>query len=225
MTSTAAGPLFSSRPEAGRRLAGVLSYLRGPDVVVLGLPRGGVPVAAEVARALDAPLDVVVVRRVTVPGRPDLVAGAVSEEDMTVVDTEMIKAHRVSWQALHRAERIARAAVEYSVAVLRSTRWCEPLVGRTALIVDDGMATGATARVACLAARARGADRVVVAVPVARPGASALLAGVADGVVCLHRLHGLVSVGQAYRDLPPVSDEELLPVLARAAARPRAVRG
>ncbi|MGA5298388.1 phosphoribosyltransferase [Nucisporomicrobium flavum] len=222
---TAPGPLFPSRSEAGRQMAGVLSYLRGPDVVVLGLPRGGVPVAAEVARLLGAPLDVVVVRRVTVPGRPGLVAGAVSEDDITALDTETIKTHLVTWQELHRAERAARVAVQHSAAVLRESRWCEPLVGRTAVVVDDGMATGATARVACMTARERGAERIVVAVPVARPGAAALLAGVADGVVCLYRLHGLVSVGQAYRDLPPVSDEELVAVLARAAARPSAVRG
>ncbi|PRY19823.1 phosphoribosyltransferase family protein [Pseudosporangium ferrugineum] len=154
MTLSSSGPLFSSRPEAGRRLATALSYLRGPDIVVLGLPRGGVPVAAEVARELGAPLDVVVVRRVIVPGCPDLVAGAVSEDDLTVVDIDRIKARMVSWQGLHRAQRIARTAVERSAAVLRSDRWPEPLVGRTALIVDDGMATGATARVACMSARA-----------------------------------------------------------------------
>jgi len=212
---------FEDRADAGRRLAALLVADPPPDPVVLGLPRGGVPVAAEVARALGAPLDVLVVRKVGVPWQEEVAMGAVGEEGAAVRNPDVVRAAGVDEQTLRAAERRERAEVERRARLFRGGRAPEPLDGRTALIVDDGIATGATVRAACAIARARGAARVVVAVPVAAPTAlEELRSGPdpdADEVVCLEAPDGFMAVGMHYVDFRQTSDEEVVRILTAAA--------
>jgi predicted phosphoribosyltransferase len=163
--------MFVDRTDAGRRLAERLQGVRlGGNVVVLGLPRGGVPVAAEVSRALRAPLDVIVVRKIGVPWQPELAMGAVGEEHVRVLNDDVVRQTAVSAEDLDATSSAEWREVEQRALEYRSIRPRESLVGRTALIVDDGIATGATARAACQIASEHGAQRVVLAVPVAPLG-------------------------------------------------------
>jgi len=208
---------FEDRADAGRRLAALLVADPPPDPVVLGLPRGGVPVAAEVAWALAAPLDVLVVRKVGVPWQEEVAMGAVGEEGAAVRNPDVVRAAGVDEQTLRAAERRERAEVERRARLFRGGRAPEPLDGRTALIVDDGIATGATVRAACAIARARGAARVVVAVPVAAPTVLDELRSRpdpdADEVVCLEAPDGFMAVGMHYVDFRQTSDEEVVRIL------------
>lgn len=210
--------VFRDRVDAGRRLVAPLADLSLEDPVVLGLPRGGVPVAAEVARGLDAPLDVVVVRKLGVPGQPELAMGAIGEEGARTVDDRVVRAARVSPDQLRLVEDHERAVLEARLARLRRSRPRVPIEGRTVIVVDDGIATGATARVACLAARRLGAARVVLAVPVG-PSDVARRVPEADIVVCLERPGAFRAVGGSYRDFEPTSDDEVVRLLDDAAAR------
>ena len=158
---------FRDRAAAGRRLAERLGYLADEDVVVLGLPRGGVPVAFEVAAALQAPLDVIVVRKLGVPYQPELAMGAIGEDGVLVLNDEVVAIAGVAEAELAALERSERAGLERLAMRFRDGRARAPLAGRTAVVVDDGIATGSTARAACQVARAHGAARVVLAVPVA----------------------------------------------------------
>ena len=210
--------LFRDRVDAGNQLAERLAHLS--DAVVLGLPRGGVPVAARVAAALDAPLDVVVVRKLGVPSQPELAMGAIGEGGARVLEERVLRRARVSLAEQQAVEARERSALEARTALLRSGRQRPRLVGRTAVIVDDGLATGATARVACLVVRSLGAGRVVLAVPVAPPEAAHRVPE-ADELVCLAAPHGFRSVGEHYSDFTPVEDSEVLALLdAAAAGRP-----
>src|ERR1019366_2974024 len=161
--------VFADRVDAGRQLAARLEYLHGQDMVVLGLPRGGVPVAFEVAEALDAPLDVIVVRKLGVPFQPELAMGAIGEGGVRVLNAEVLGLTRVTEEQLRAVETRERSLLEARVARLRRGRERVSLTDRIAVIVDDGIATGSTAQVACEVARRLGAAKVVVAVPVA-PG-------------------------------------------------------
>ncbi len=210
--------MFHDRVEAGRLLARRLRHLHGTDTVVVGLPRGGVPVAYEVAQALDALLDVIVVRKVGVPWQPELAMGAVGESGVTVVDSGVVAATRVDPDELAQAQAHAGSELNRRLKTLRGRRPRVPLEGRTAVVVDDGIATGSTARAACQVARAFGAARVVLAVPVAPAGVVPLLSDVADEVVCLHQPTGLQAVGQFYDDFTPTMDSEVMALLDRAAA-------
>src|SRR6266498_3992686 len=164
------GPMpFRDRREAGRRLAERVSGLRDSSPLVLGLPRGGVPVAYEVAEALGAPLDVLIVRKLGVPYQPELGMGAVGEDGVRVLNPDVLRHAGVSESQLAEVEARERTEVEERAVRLRSGRPPIPLLGRTVIIVDDGLATGGTARAAIRVARERGAERVVLAVPVA-PG-------------------------------------------------------
>src|SRR5918994_1216824 len=174
---------FRDRREAGRRLAERLSGLRDSSPLVLGLPRGGVPVAFEVANALGAPLDVLVVRKLGVPFQPELGMGAVGEDGVRVLNADVLRQARVTEAQLAEVEARERAAVEERAARLRRGCPAFPLEGRTVVIVDDGLATGGTARAAVRVARERGAERVVLAVPVAPPETVAALRRDADEVV------------------------------------------
>ncbi len=171
---------FRNRPDAGRRLASRLEFLRGEDVVVLGLPRGGVPVAAEVARALGAPLDVILVRKLGVPAQPELGLGAIGESGARVINPEVVRYAKVSEAEIAQVERKERAELERRARRFRGDQPHVPLAGRIAVIVDDGIATGSTARAACQVARALGAATVVLAVPVAPTTADTALRGDAD---------------------------------------------
>jgi len=166
---------FRDRAEAGRRLGQALQDLRGEDVVVLGLPRGGVPVAFEVAGALDAPLDVIVVRKLGVPFQPELAMGAIGEDGVRIVNGDVVRVARVTEGEFAVVEERERAELTRQARRFRRHRPREPLTGRTAVVVDDGIATGSTARAACHVAHAHGASRVVLAIPVAPPGSVAEL--------------------------------------------------
>jgi putative phosphoribosyl transferase len=208
--------VFRDRTDAGRRLAERLAHLRGADVVVLGLPRGGVPVAYEVARALGAPLDVLVVRKLGVPFQPELGMGAIGEGGVRVINAEVVRMASVSPEELDAIEARERAELERRVRRYRGDRPRVPVAGRTAVVVDDGIATGSTARAACRVVRAQGAARVVLAAPVAPPGWDP--EGDADEFVCVARPTSFFAIGQFYDDFTQTTDEEVIACLDRAAA-------
>ncbi len=210
--------VFADRDDAGRRLAAQLGYLRGEPVVVLGLPRGGVPVAFQVAQALAAPLDVIVVRKLGVPFQPELGMGAVAEDGARVINPEIVDAAGVSDSEFAAVLAREQAAVKARAARYRVRRPRQPLDGQVAVVVDDGIATGSTARAACQIARAQGAARVVLAVPVAPPGWQARMGADADELVCVETPGNFFAIGQFYGEFPQVSDKEVLAYLERAAA-------
>jgi putative phosphoribosyl transferase len=216
---------FVNRDDAGRRLAGRLEQLRGRPVVVLGLPRGGVPVAAQVARALGAPLDVIMVRKVGVPFQPDLAMGAVGEDGVQVADPYVIRAGAIKPGEFAEAEARERAIVNARAARYRSHRPREPLTGRVAVVVDDGVATGSTARAACQIARAHGAARVVLAVPVAPPGWEARIGREADDLVCVETPSDFDAIGQFYADFSQLTDDDVICCLDLATGREAAPAG
>jgi putative phosphoribosyl transferase len=209
--------VFADRADAGRRLAARLQHLAGERVVVLGLPRGGVPVALEVARALGAPLDVIVVRKLGVPFQPELGMGAIGEDGVVVISQEMVRAAGVSAEELAGVGARERAEVERRAWRYRGGRPRQPLGGRVAVVVDDGIATGSTARAACRIARALGAARVVLAVPVAPPGWQDRIGGDADELVCVQTPRDFLAIGQFYADFSQATDDEVVACLRRAA--------
>ena len=210
---------FRGRSDGGRQLAAKLSQLRGGDVVVLGLPRGGVPVAFEIAEALDAPLDVIVVRKIGVPGQPELAMGAIGEDGVRVVNDEIVRLVGATAADFNRVEQREREELQRRAERFRGSTPRVDLVGRIAVIVDDGIATGSTARAACQVARAHGADRVVLAVPVAAPDSVRALAEEADEIVCVEQPTRLRSVGEWYDDFTQVDDQTVVDLLERAHRR------
>src|SRR5215470_14669958 len=212
---------FLDRSDAGRRLANRMLHLRGEDVVVLALPRGGVPVAAEVARALGAPLDVIVVRKLGVPVQPELGMGAIGEGDVRIINPEVVAITHVTDAEIAAVERRERAELDRRARRFRGDRPRTPLAGRTAIIIDDGIATGSTARAACQVARAQGAARVVLAVPVAPPSACRALTADADEVICLETPGHFLAIGEWYQDFSQTSDREVVSLLQRAAVERR----
>ncbi|MGI9823817.1 phosphoribosyltransferase [Agromyces sp. Marseille-Q5079] len=207
---------FEDRRDTGRRLAqALLERGAGVDPVVLGLPRGGVPVAAEVATVLGAPLDVLVVRKLGLPRHPEVAMGAIGERGARVVNDDVVRFGGVSSHDLAAVERRERAELDSRIARFRGGTAPLDLTGRTAIVVDDGVATGATARVACAVARASGAASVVLAVPVGAADAVAELAaspGI-DAVVCLMVPPFFMAVGQHYVDFRQTSDAEVQQIL------------
>jgi putative phosphoribosyl transferase len=204
---------FVDRRDAGRRLAAQLGWLRAEDPVVLALPRGGVPVGAEVARALGAPLDVILVRKLGVPSQPELAMGALGEEGVEVLDSRIVARAGVGERDLARVEASERAELERRAIRYRSDRPPISIAGRSVIIVDDGLATGASARAAIMVARARGARRVLVAVPVAPPETVAALRKQADDVISVETPSSMVAIGQWYEDFRQTSDEEVVELL------------
>jgi putative phosphoribosyl transferase len=212
--------IFQDRRHAGRLLGERLVGLREKDPIILGLPRGGVPVADEVARALGAPLDVIVVRKLGVPYQPELGMGAVGEDGVRVLNHQLIELAEVSEPELQLVISRERAAVEERAKRYRADSRALPLTGRTVIIVDDGIATGGTARAAVQVARARGAGSVIVAVPVAAPDSVRELKLVADDVIALETPRHLVAVGGWYHTFGQTSDDEVMRILAAAAHPP-----
>ena len=208
--------VFTDRVDAGRRLGAALRPFADADVVVVGLPRGGVPVAFEVARALDAPLDVVVVRKLGVPFQPELAMGAVGEGGARVLDNDVLRSAGVGEHDLADVEQRERAEVERRARSFRGDRPRVPLRGRTVIVVDDGIATGSTARAACQVVRTQGAARVVLAVPVAPAGIEERMRPDADEVICLSTPRDFYAVGQFYVDFSQVDDTEVERLLAQA---------
>ncbi|TDC78438.1 alpha/beta fold hydrolase, partial [Streptomyces hainanensis] len=205
--------LYDDRISAGRRLARELAGLRKRDVVVLGLPRGGVPVAAEVAQALGAPLDVAVVRKLGVPFQPELAMGAIGEDGARVLNEDVVRTVHISEAELTEVEAAERTELDRRAREYRSDRGRVSLAGRTAVVVDDGIATGATARAACRSARARGADRVVLAVPVAPHDWRNRIGRDADEFVSPETPVDFLSVGQFYRSFEQTEDAEVVDCL------------
>ncbi|MFJ8748486.1 phosphoribosyltransferase family protein [Streptomyces sp. NPDC102441] len=208
--------LFTDRTDAGRQLAAALRHLERRDPVVLGLPRGGVPVAYEVAQALGAPLDVIVVRKLGVPYHPELGFGAIGEGGVKVISDEIVRHAGVREKDLEAVEHAEEAELLRRAHAYREGRPRLPLKGRAVVVVDDGVATGATARAACRVVRAQGAAHVVLAVPVASPDVAARLREDVDEIVCLSTPDLFSAVGEWYRDFSQTSDEEVVSLLARA---------
>jgi putative phosphoribosyl transferase len=211
--------VFVDRQEAGELLADTLKEslgdVTGDDMVVLGIPRGGVEVAAVVADALGAQLDVVIPRKVGAPGNPELGLGAVAE-NVEVLDERLIRVLGVSPQYLRREIEDQQAEIRRRSAAYRGDRPPVDVSGKVAVVVDDGVATGGTAAAALRWARSQGARRVVLAVPVAPAEAVRRLAGDADEVVVLASPEPFYAVGQWYLEFPQVSDERVVELLSGA---------
>ncbi len=211
--------VFMNRVDAGRQLAVRLRPFACEDVVVVGLPRGGVPVADEVARALGAPLDVVVIRKLGVPFHEELAMGAIGEDGVRIINEEIVGSLRIPTEDIARVERSERVELDRRALLFRGGGDRVPLAGRTVIVVDDGLATGATARAACEVVRAHGAKRVILAVPVAPAGWEATLHHAADEYVCLSAPEDFRAVGQFYADFTATSDQEVVACLRRATTR------
>ncbi|MEU2280947.1 phosphoribosyltransferase family protein [Streptomyces sp. NPDC013178] len=214
---------FRDRRQAGRRLAEVLRTQQEkgalPDPVVLALPRGGVAVAAEVAQVLDAPLDVLVVRKIGAPFQPELGVGAIAGDDALFDEDALVRLGLDKSELAPVVER-ERGELRRRERIYRQGRPAPDLRGRTAIVVDDGLATGGTARAALRAVRRRAPRRVVLAVPVGSPEAVALLHSEADEVICLHAPASFMAVGLWYEDFEQLSDNDVLEALHTAAERP-----
>jgi putative phosphoribosyl transferase len=209
---------FRDRRVAGRALAERVTEVvsSAEEAVVLALPRGGVPVAFEVASALDAPLDVIIVRKLGVPSQPELAMGAIGEDDVRVLNPDVIRHLRISERMLQEVEARERAELHRRARQFRGDAPMITLTGRTVVIVDDGLATGSTARAAIQVARAHGARRVVLAVPVAPPETLEELAPIADAEVCVASPRPFVAIGQWYQDFRQTTDAEVSLLLADA---------
>lgn len=226
--------VFANRRAAGRELAAKIVELdaqrhgaRGPDAlppiidssappVVLALPRGGVPVGFEVAAALHAPLDVLLARKIGAPGNPELGMGAIAEGGVRVLSEDILRGLLVSQEELEHSAGTAEAEMRRRVRLYRGERPPVPLEGRTAIVVDDGLATGGTARAAIRAAKRRGAARVLLAVPVGAQSTVEALSLEADEVICLLEPEPMWAIGMWYRDFSQVPDNEVLTLLADA---------
>ncbi|MCU1352353.1 MAG: Erythromycin esterase [Acidimicrobiales bacterium] len=215
-----AAHLFRDRREAGRVLAERLGgYRARPDVRVLALPRGGVPVAAEVAAALGAPLDVFVVRKLGVPGHEELAMGAIASGGAVVLNDDVLSRLSLGPEVVRRVIDEEQRELQRREETYRQGRPPIDVAGRTVILVDDGVATGASMRAAIAALRELGPSRVVVAVPVAPAATCAQLAADVDEVVCAASPSPFVAVGAAYRDFDQTSDDEVRALL-QGAARP-----
>ena len=208
-------PEFADRRAAGRALAERLaSFASRRDVVVLALPRGGVPVACEVAQALSAPLDVFVVRKLGVPGHEELAMGAIASGDVLVVNDEVVNWYRLSPEDIEKVARIERAELERRERLYRDGRSLVPVIDQMVVLVDDGLATGSTMKAAVRAVRGLNPSRIVVAVPVGAPATCRELRELADDVVCVTMPDSFSAVGQFYGDFSQTTDDEVRRLLA-----------
>jgi putative phosphoribosyl transferase len=212
--------IFQDRTEAGRELAEqLLDYAGRDDVIVLGLPRGGVPVAFEVAQRLRVPLDVFVVRKLGLPGHEELAMGAIASGGVRVVNEDVLSVIPDAQAIVEMVTAIEREELERRERIYRADRPPPDLKGRTVILVDDGLATGATMRAAVAALHQQGAAKIVVAVPVGAPSTCRDLGNTADDVICLRSPGAFIGVGQYYSDFSQTTDEEVRDLLAQASSR------
>jgi putative phosphoribosyl transferase len=210
--------LFRDRADAGRALAGAMPY--DGDLTVLALPRGGVPIGFEIADRLDAPLDVVGVRKLGAPGHPEYGIGAIAEGGVRVLDERAVAALGLDDASIEAVEEAERRELRRRLDLYRAGRDLPELSGRTAVIVDDGLATGVTAHAAVLAARTGSPQQVVLAVPVGSTAAVQRLSKAADEVICLHTPDRFQAVGLWYERFDQTSDDEVLHLLVEAGTTP-----
>jgi putative phosphoribosyl transferase len=216
--------IFQDRTDAGRQLAeNLLSYAGRDDVIVLALPRGGVPVASEVAQRLGVPLDVFVVRKLGVPGHEELAMGAIASGDVRVLNEDVLYVLPDAQSIVEMVTAIEREELKRRERDYRSDRPAPEVRERTVILVDDGLATGATMRAAAAALRQQGAAKIIVAVPVGAPSTCPEIRSVADEVVCLQTPGSFMGVGQYYEDFSQTTDEEVRDLLAASASnKPKA---
>jgi putative phosphoribosyl transferase len=213
-----ASMVFDDRADAGRKLAARLSaYAKRNDVIVLGIPRGGVPVAFEVAKALEAPLDVFLSRKLGVPGQEELAFGAVASGDVRVLDQQIVESVGISEQQIEQTTQAVKKELERRERIFRGSRPPLKVEGMTAILVDDGIATGSSMRAAIQALRHLKPTRIVVAVPVAPVSTCNRLGPEVDELVCLHMPQSFFAIGQFYGDFSQVPDEEVTGLLQRNA--------
>jgi predicted phosphoribosyltransferase len=211
--------LFADRADAGRQLADALAEFAGdPSVIVLALPRGGVPIGYEIARRLGAPLDVYVVRKLGVPGHEELAMGALASDGTCVVDDELIASLGIEPAALEEVIRREFGELRRREVAYRDARPESDITGKTVIVVDDGLATGATMRAAATALRERRPAAIVAAVPVAAPRTVASLRGLVDRVVYVQTPEPFHAVGLYYQNFEQTGDDEVRVLLSKAAA-------
>lgn len=219
-------PIFANRTAAGKELAHFLESLRGRgDVLILALPRGGVPVAYEIAKSLALPLDVFLVRKLGVPGHEELAMGAIASGGVRVFNREILHQFQISEQIIERVASKEEKELERRNRLYRGDAPLPQLKGRIVVVVDDGVATGATMKVAVLALRQAGVVHLIVAVPVGAPDSCALLErgeGHADEVICAHKPEPFYGVGQWYQSFPQTTDQEVQDLLARSSQNVKA---
>jgi predicted phosphoribosyltransferase len=209
--------LFRDRSDAGRRLAAALAtYAHRPDVLVLALPRGGVPVAYEVARALDAPLDVFLVRKLGLPGQEELAMGAIATGGVRVLNADVVNGLRISEAVIDAVARREQEELTRRERLYRDDRPSPEVRGRTVILIDDGLATGATMRAAAAALRRQQPARLIVAVPVGAPSTCDELREEADEVVCAVTPEPFLAVSFWYDDFSPTTDREVRDLLERS---------
>jgi putative phosphoribosyl transferase len=213
---------FKDRADAGRLLAGLLTHLHGKDVIVLGLPRGGLLVAYEVAHALQAPLDLLNVRKLGVPWQEELAMGAIATGGVQVLNSDIIMSAGVNKEELDEVASLQRLELDRREYLYRGGRPAPDLRGHTVVLVDDGIATGSTVRAAIAVIRAQYPARLVLAVPVAQESIATTLAGEVDELVCVRKPGDLNAISAWYEHFPQTTDREIQAVLARAAAEPAA---
>lgn len=206
--------VYRDRKDAGKQLAGKLSLYRDKaDVIVLGLPRGGVTVACEVAMALRCPLDILIVRKIGFPGNPELAAGAVSETGTVVLNEDIVSRYGVSRAYLEMETARQKEEIARRIALYRGGKGVPLLTGKTVILVDDGVATGATAKAAISTLKQEMIAKLVVALPVASLEAEREMAPMVDEWVCLQAPAGFMAVGNYYHDFTQVEDEEVVAML------------
>jgi putative phosphoribosyl transferase len=210
---------YADRREAGRILADDLAdFADRPDVVVLGLPRGGVPVAAEVAAVLHAPLDVLLVRKLGLPGHSELAMGAIASGGVRVLNDSLVRQLQVPEETIEAVAAAEGVELERRERAYRGASAAVPLDGRTVIVVDDGLATGATMRAAVVSLRRANPERVIVAVPVGAPETCDALSAIADAVICPLRPERLTAVGMWYEEFNQTTDDDVRALLASAPA-------
>jgi len=211
--------VFEDRRDAGIRLAEELLPCKGKDTLILALPRGGVVVAFEVALALQAPLDVIVARKIGAPGQPELGIGAIAPEGVLIYDEFMVRYLGISTEDLERLAQAETVEMERRLKHYRGDRPYPTVEGHTVILIDDGLATGVTARAAIRSLRKQGPQRLVLAVPVCAPETASKLQNEVDDLVCLQSPPDFRAVGLWYRNFDQTSDEEVIELLRRANER------